>query len=124
MNTHTTTNRFIQFALTALLLCASAGALAEKVNLNTAGLEALQYLPGIGASKAADIIRVREEIGGFKTLEDVLTVPGVGERTLFYFRDYSVVKGGVSVLTEEMEANPPLLIPSKNNDHAKSDDPS
>ena len=47
------------------------------VNLNTAGKEALMTLSGIGESKAEDIIRYREESGGFKKIEDIMKVPGI-----------------------------------------------
>lgn len=47
------------------------------VNINTAGKEALMTLSGIGESKAEDIIRYREESGGFKKIEDIMKVPGI-----------------------------------------------
>ena len=47
------------------------------MNLNTAGKEALMTLSGIGESKAEDIIRYREESGGFKKIEDIMKVPGI-----------------------------------------------
>ncbi len=100
--------RFFQGALTALMLVAFSGAaLAEKINLNTAVTEALQYIPGIGPGKAAEIIRVREETGGFKTIEDLLAVPGIGEKTLLDIKQHGALDSGVSILTEEMIANPP-----------------
>ena len=100
--------RFFQYALTALMLTAFSGtALAEKVNLNTADAEALQYIPGIGPGKSAEIIRVRQETGGFNTMEDLLAVPGIGEKTLLNVRKFGALNSGVSALTEEMEANPP-----------------
>ena len=47
------------------------------MNINTAGKEALMTLSGIGESKAEDIIRYREESGGFKKIEDIMKVPGI-----------------------------------------------
>lgn len=47
------------------------------VNINTAGKEALMTLSGIGESKAEDIIRYREEAGGFQKIEDIMKVPGI-----------------------------------------------
>ncbi len=106
--------RFFQYALTALMLSAFSGtALAEKINLNTASVEALQYIPGIGPGKSAEIIRVREETGGFKTLEDLLVVPGIGEKTLLDIKKFGALDSGVSALTEEMEANPPKSVSAK-----------
>ena len=89
--------RFFQYALTALMLTAFSGtALAEKVNLNTADAEALQYIPGIGPGKSAEIIRVRQETGGFNTMEDLLAVPGIGEKTLLNVRKFGALNSGVS----------------------------
>lgn len=47
------------------------------VNLNTATKEELMTLPGIGESRAEDIIRYREESGGFRTIEDIMKVSGI-----------------------------------------------
>lgn len=47
------------------------------VNLNTATKEQLMTLKGVGESRAEDIIRYREESGGFKKIEDIMKVPGI-----------------------------------------------
>lgn len=47
------------------------------VNLNTATKDELMTLKGIGESKAEDIIRYREESGGFSAIEDIMKVPGI-----------------------------------------------
>lgn len=47
------------------------------VNINTASVEELCKLPGIGESRAADIISYRESTGGFKTCEDIMKVSGI-----------------------------------------------
>ena len=49
------------------------------VNINTAGLEELQTLPGIGESKARSIIAYREKNGTFKATEDIKNVDGIGD---------------------------------------------
>lgn len=49
------------------------------VNINTAGLEELKTLPGIGDSKARSIIAYREKNGAFKTIEDIKHVDGIGD---------------------------------------------
>jgi competence protein ComEA len=59
----------------------SGGAAAKAgghVNLNTATAAELDTLPGIGPSLAARIVSYREERGGFRSVRDLLKVPGIG----------------------------------------------
>ncbi|WP_075982367.1 helix-hairpin-helix domain-containing protein [Bacillus massilinigeriensis] len=53
----------------------------EKVNLNTADEAALQTLPSIGPSRAAAIIEYREKNGPFKSIEDLKSISGIGDKT-------------------------------------------
>ena len=50
-----------------------------KVNLNTADIKALDTLPGIGPSTAQKILDYRKSHGFFKTIEELMEVPGIGE---------------------------------------------
>ena len=50
----------------------------EAVNLNTAGLEELEALPGIGPALARRIVAFREQHGPFRRVDDLLEVPGIG----------------------------------------------
>lgn len=59
----------------------------EKINLNTAGIALLDTLPGIGAARAENIVKTREKMGGFRTVNDLLNVEGIGEKILENLRD-------------------------------------
>ncbi len=50
----------------------------ELININTADQEALDSLPGIGPSTAADILAYREANGPFAAIESIMDVPGIG----------------------------------------------
>lgn len=50
-----------------------------KVNINTASIDELKNLTGIGDKKAKDIISYREKNGNFNTIEDIMKVSGIGE---------------------------------------------
>jgi competence protein ComEA len=56
----------------------STGSSLTKININTATIDELCELPGIGESKASDIVKYREENGYFLNLMDLLNVPGIG----------------------------------------------
>jgi len=62
-------------------------AVAGKVNINTAGLEALETLPGIGPAIAQRIIDYRHDHGPFAQIEDITDVSGIGPATFEKIRD-------------------------------------
>ena len=57
------------------------------ININTANVEKLQTLPGIGESIANKIIEYREQNGKFKTIEDLKNVSGIGESKFSNIKD-------------------------------------
>ena len=54
---------------------------AGMVEINSAGIEELMSLPGIGEKTADKIIIKRNELGRFNSIEDIMLVPGIGSKT-------------------------------------------
>ncbi|NME82174.1 competence protein ComEA [Clostridium sp. SM-530-WT-3G] len=59
----------------------------SKVNINSATIEELKTLKGIGESKANSIIEYREKSGAFKSIEDIKNVDGIGEKVFEKIKD-------------------------------------
>ena len=59
-----------------------------KVNINTASKEELMTLPGIGETKALEIIAYRQENGPFSSLEELKEVKGIGDGVFSKMKDY------------------------------------
>lgn len=59
----------------------------KKVNINTASMEELMTLTGIGEAKAESIIRYREENGGFQSIEDLMEIGGIKEGVFEKIKD-------------------------------------
>lgn len=70
-----------KLALASTLLALSAAASQAAVDLNTADAKALEKLPGIGPAKAQAIVEHRSKNGGFKSVEDLKKVDGIGDKT-------------------------------------------
>jgi competence protein ComEA len=64
----------------------------EKLDLNSASEKELTDLPGIGPSHAASIIKERNLRGGFRTVDDLLKVQGIGRKLVARLRPYVIVK--------------------------------
>jgi competence protein ComEA len=63
-----------------------------KININTADAETIaDNLKGIGIKKASAIITYREQLGGYKSLDQLLDVKGIGAKTLDKLRDQLVL---------------------------------
>lgn len=64
------------------------------LDINSATLEQLDLLPGIGPKLGQAIIDYRNEFGPFLTLADLMRVPGIGEKKLEAIIDYIYIPGG------------------------------
>ncbi len=84
--------RILGIALLAIVLCGAgtahaqapepkAAAATTMLNLNTATLAQLEELPGIGKATAERILEYRQKSGGFKKIEDLMNVRGIGEKS-------------------------------------------
>ena len=68
---------------------ASKGAVHQdgKVNINTADIEELQKLDGVGPATAEKIIEYRDTYGRFQTIEEIKNVSGIGDKTFDKMKD-------------------------------------
>ena len=62
-----------------------------KININTASKEILMGLPGVGESKAEQIISYREKQGLFKCIEDIMSISGIKEGLFEKIKEYITV---------------------------------
>lgn len=65
----------------------------ELIDLNTADSDTLQLLKGIGPTLSSAIIEYRTENGPFQSIEELMNVPGIGEKKYAAVRDYITVGG-------------------------------
>ena len=70
----------------------------NKININTATVEELVSLPGIGNKIANRIIEYREKNDNFKTIEEIMNVKGIGKKK------FKKIKGLITVGDETMPA--------------------
>ena len=86
----------LALAMAALLAAGPAWAAkpipTEKVNLNTATVEQLTTLPGVGPTLAARIVEYRERAGQFGSAEELMNVKGIGEKNFEKIEEWLVVE--------------------------------
>ena len=86
----------LAIAMAALLLSGTATAAGKpaptaKVNLNTASVEQLTTLPGVGPKLAARIVEYRQKSGAFRSTQELINVQGIGEK------NYAKIEAWLSV---------------------------
>ncbi len=92
-------------ALVTLALLTFALPALAAVNINTAGLDELDTLPGIGPAKAQAIIDYRTANGPFETKEELLQVDGIGQATYDGLKDLVTIDGDSGTQTANTEDN-------------------
>lgn len=87
--------RLIRTFTLLITLFVSGFATASSININTADATAIaESLDGIGLSKASAIVEYRKQHGNYSTMEDLLMVKGIGEKTLEKNQDRISFKAG------------------------------
>lgn len=94
---------FLILVLCWLGLCYSAQA---AVNINTANQTELESLPGIGPVKAKAILEYRKKNGGFKSVDELTKVDGIGPVTLKNARNDIVLDVSATSKPTALTANP------------------
>ena len=64
----------------------------EMIDLNQADFDTLQKLEGIGPILAQAILDYREEHNGFQTVDELLEVPGIGEKKFNTIQEHVIIK--------------------------------
>lgn len=89
----------------AVLMTAGAAVAATKpaptgkLNLNAASAQQLEELPGVGPKLAARIVEYRQKSGGFKSVQELMNVNGIGEK------NFEKIQGFLSLGEASAKAN-------------------
>jgi len=94
----------VPLALAAGLFCVQPSLAQAKININAAGAEELESLPGIGPSKARAIIDYREKNGYFGAIEEITDVSGIGTATFEKIKDDITVKNAPDKAKEKSDS--------------------
>ena len=87
----------VLFSIVCAILFSAANIDATKkpppapININTANSEQLQEVPGIGPATAEKILQMRKSYGAFKSVDDLLSIKGIGKKRLDKMRKYLTV---------------------------------
>ena len=92
-------HRFVVACLAAVLAVSLSSGVAlaakpaptGKVNINTASVDQLTTLPGVGPKLAARIVEYRQKSGAFKSAQELMNVQGIGEKNFQSLQSYLAV---------------------------------
>ncbi|MCH9650757.1 MAG: helix-hairpin-helix domain-containing protein [Deltaproteobacteria bacterium] len=104
--THLKTFTAAALAFALLMIAVPSFAANDQVNINQAGADELSLLPRVGPAIAERIVDFRKENGPFKTLEDLMLVRGIGEKTFDLLKPYLRLSGETT-LKEKARASRP-----------------
>jgi len=87
---------FPLFFLAILFACVAESGANKKpplkpININAANSDELQQVPGIGPATAEKILQMRKSYGAFKSVDDLLSIKGLGKKRLEKMRKYLTV---------------------------------
>lgn len=99
-------NKVLAFAVLAAVISTSLYAQAEEtsngnqvVNINTATVKELTFLPGVGESRAMAIVKYRSN-NPFKNVDEIVKIKGIGRKGLEKMRPYLTVEGETTAKTK------------------------
>ncbi|MBW2268904.1 MAG: helix-hairpin-helix domain-containing protein [Deltaproteobacteria bacterium] len=81
------------FLLAVVAVAADSAPLTGTVNVNTASIQELQLLPGVGEARASALVTLRKQRGGFESLDEIKDVKGIGDAGLDRMRPYVRLDG-------------------------------
>lgn len=90
-STESATNRAKSSTAASKSLDNSATAVSYPINLNTATVEELVSIDGLGESRASAIIEYRDYLGGYTSVEQIKEISGIGEATYAKLAPYLTV---------------------------------
>ena len=73
---------------TGVAVAAAKAAPAGKLNVNTATAQQFASLPGVGEKLATRIVDYRQKSGGFKSVNELMNVQGIGEKNFAKLQQY------------------------------------
>jgi len=82
---------FVMMVALGIILFPISVIAGQKLNINTATIDQLQNLPGVGSHIAQEIINYRHEHGPFQKVEDITQVKGLGEKKFEKIKDLITV---------------------------------